>query len=137
MINPARVQVDQAISERDLQDQVVSLARLLGYRVHHTRPARRQDGTWSTPLQGDPGFPDLVIVGHGLLVFVELKIQRGRMTPEQREWSRELARVGVGDGPCHEYGGSRVTVWAPLRPSGFPDLEALLHEHAAARRSAT
>ena len=37
--------------ERDFQRAVVELARLMGWRVHHTRPALTQRGRWITPIR--------------------------------------------------------------------------------------
>lgn len=71
------------MSERDLQDAVVALARTLGYLTYHTHDSRRSA----------PGFPDLVMVHprSGALIFAELKSASGRVTAEQDEWLRALA----------------------------------------------
>jgi hypothetical protein len=61
------------MTERDFQRAVVELARLMGWRVHHTRPALTQRGRWLTPIQGDAGFPDLVLCRPPRLVLAELK----------------------------------------------------------------
>jgi hypothetical protein len=80
-------------TERDLMAAVLDLARLLGWRVAHFRPARTERG-WRTPVEGDgAGFPDLVLVRGERLVFAELKGSRGRVTPAQSEWLRALSAV--------------------------------------------
>lgn len=80
-------------TERDLMAVVLDLARLLGWRVAHFRPARTERG-WRTPVEGDgAGFPDLVLVRGRRLVFAELKGPRGRVTPAQSEWLRALSAV--------------------------------------------
>ena len=79
------------MTEAELQNAVVDLARLLGYLVHHSRPAQNRKGKWSTPIQGDAGFPDLCIAGKGRLLFVELKSEEGKMSVEQEVWRDELA----------------------------------------------
>ena len=76
---------DALLSEKDLLAQVRELAETLGYRVYHTHDSRRSE----------PGFPDLVIAGHGRLWFVELKSQQGRVTAPQREWLGALAATGA------------------------------------------
>lgn len=77
--------------ERQFQQQVIELAQLLGYRVAHFRPALRQSGRWATPVAANgAGFPDLVLVGRGRVIFVELKSERGRLTPAQSEWRDAL-----------------------------------------------
>jgi hypothetical protein len=85
------------MSERDHQDAIIEAARTLGYLVHHDRPARREDGTWATHVQGDPGFPDLVIAGYGHIFFVELKVPSNRMTKAQHEWMTFLQAAADGD----------------------------------------
>lgn len=90
------------MSEGQLQSAVIEMARLLRWRVHHDRPARRSDGSWSTPVQGDPGFPDLLLVRRGTVLAVELKSERGRLTTEQERWLAELGGAGV-----------LVAVWRP------------------------
>lgn len=84
-----------AISERELQDAVADVARTLGWRVFHSRPARTSKG-WRTPVQYDgKGYVDLTLVheGRGRLIFAELKSDKGRTTPEQDAWLAGLERV--------------------------------------------
>lgn len=81
-------------TEAECQRAIVAAASILGYRVHHTRPARSQRG-WSTPIQGHPGFPDLVIVGHGRCFIVELKRRGNKPTADQVHWINQLSMAGV------------------------------------------
>jgi hypothetical protein len=75
------------VSEAQLQKAVIELAQLLGWRVAHFRPAMTQSGRWVTAVQGDgKGFPDLVLARAGVVLFVELKSAKGRLSPEQQEW---------------------------------------------------
>ncbi|MGL5908712.1 MAG: VRR-NUC domain-containing protein [Phycicoccus sp.] len=69
---------------------VIDLARWHGWHVSHFRPARTAAG-WRTAVQGHPGFPDLVLARAGLVLFRELKTDRGVVTAEQRAW---LAAIG-------------------------------------------
>lgn len=80
-------------SERELLDAVVELAKLLGWRVAHQRPARRLDGRWTTAIQGHPGFPDLVLLRPPRLIFAELKAISGRVDFEQATWLNGLNNV--------------------------------------------
>lgn len=81
--------------EADLQNGVIELARLLGYRVAHFRPALTTKG-WRTPVEADgKGFPDLVLARPGRLIFAELKGDTGRPTLEQGEWLSALAAAGA------------------------------------------
>lgn len=114
------------LTENQFQEKVVALAQARGWLVHHTRPARWADGSWSTPLQGDPGFPDLVCARRGRLIVAELKSERGLLTSSQRGWLRGLT------GLTHEYwatptetraGVVLVAVW---RPSDWPHIVEVL-----------
>lgn len=82
--------LERATTEAELQVAVIDLARLRGWLVHHTRPARLSSGGWRTPIQGHAGYPDLTMARGGRLVFAELKSQRGRLTPDQAVWINEL-----------------------------------------------
>ena len=60
------------MTEADLQQAVIECARTLGWMVAHFRPALRQSGRWSTPVQADgKGFPDLVLARAGRVIFAE------------------------------------------------------------------
>ena len=81
------------LSEADFQRQIVELAHLQGWLVHHTRPAQNRRGQWATPIQGDPGFPDLVLARDGRIIFAELKSEKGKLTHEQEGWLQQLRPV--------------------------------------------
>jgi hypothetical protein len=89
------------ISEAELTSAIVECAKFFGYRVAHFRPARTRHG-WRTPMQGDVGFPDLVMAGFGRLIFVELKSGKGRVAVDQAQWLGLLRDAG-----CEVY------VWRP------------------------
>ena len=74
------------LSERDFTTKVIDRAKAMGWRVFHPRPARTSQG-WRTAGQGTPkGFPDCVIAQDGVLLLVELKSQKGKLTDEQKDW---------------------------------------------------
>lgn len=81
-------------SESECQATIVKAATILGYRVHHARPAQGRKG-WRTPIIGHPGFCDLVIAGHGKCFFVELKRRPNRLDPAQQAWIDELEAAGM------------------------------------------
>jgi hypothetical protein len=93
-------QIAAAMSEAELQRYVIEAARWQGWMVHHCRVAQRQSGQWSTPIQGDPGFPDLVLIhkASGRLVFAELKRERGVVTTAQTDWLSALMTASALSG---------------------------------------
>lgn len=102
------------ITEDDLKRAVIDTAKIHGWRVHHSRPARTQNG-WRTPVEGHAGLPDLVLARDGQVLLVELKSDTGRTTADQEKW---LAAAG-GQG----------RLW---RPRHWPEI---LVELSAPRRS--
>ncbi len=95
--------LDSKMTEKEWLSQVLQLARANNWLCYHTRDARRSD----------PGFPDLVMVRDGRLIFAELKTEKGRMSKAQINWAWELRQVA----------GLHVQVW---RPSDWPQVEAAL-----------
>lgn len=92
-------------TEAQFQQQVIDLARLHKWRVAHFRPARTSRG-WRTPVAADgSGFPDLVLARNGVVIFAELKSQRGVLSNEQRAWA---AQLGIA--------------WRLWRPRDLPDI---------------
>lgn len=101
------------LSESDLQKVIVDYAILHRWMCHHSRPARMQSGKWATPLQGHKGLPDLILARDGVVIFAELKAERGRVSPEQRQW---LEAIGCGSSHA-------CFVW---RPSDWPTIVEIL-----------
>lgn len=82
------------MTEAQLQDAIVGMARVLGWRVAHFGALRTAD-SWRTPARYDAaGFPDLVLV-RDRVVFVEVKGHRGVLRPEQSDWARALGGAGA------------------------------------------
>lgn len=80
--------------EADFQRIIVSVAQYFGWMVTHFRAAMNQSGRWSTPMQGDKGFPDTVLARDGVVIFAELKTNKGRVSAEQRSWLNHLGEQG-------------------------------------------
>lgn len=91
---PPRFRGERA-SEQECQAEVVKLARMMGYRVLAIRPARGRGGRWETPIQGDPGYPDLTLAHpRAGLIFVELKRHPNKLEPAQSLWRDALKAAG-------------------------------------------
>lgn len=107
---PARLRGDRAL-ERDCQTTVVTAARMLGYRVLSIRPAFSK-GKYSTPIQGDPGYPDLTLVHPKVgVLFVELKRHPNRLEPDQEIWAGVMLDAGL----------TWRLVWVPEHLDSFID----------------
>jgi len=85
------------MTEAEFQSAVIEVARLRGWLVMHQRPAQIRPGRWATAIQGDAGFPDLVLARPraGELIFAELKREKGRVSVMQKVWLRTLAAAGA------------------------------------------
>ena len=71
-------------SEKDLMQMLMDAAMVNQWAIYHTHDSRRSD----------PGFPDLVLVKNGVLLFFELKQQKGRVSVHQQAWIDALSAVG-------------------------------------------
>lgn len=82
-------------TEAQCQDTIIEAAMALGFLVHHCRASRTQSGRWATAVQGNVGFPDLVIVGFGKVIAIELKRHPRKPSAEQIHWLAALSAAGV------------------------------------------
>lgn len=115
------------MTERELQKGVIDCARLFGWRVAHFRAAQTARG-WRTPVEADgAGFPDLVLVRDGRLLFVELKGDGGRVRTEQADWLTALHKVGI---PVEAH------VWRPTDWTDGTIEQTLRPEHLTVRGAA-
>lgn len=92
---------EERISEAGFQSIVTTLARLQGWLDYHTYDSQRSR----------EGFPDLVLVRERV-IFAELKAQKGKVAPAQREWGKRLLKAGA-----------EVYLW---RPSDLDDIKQVL-----------
>lgn len=82
------------ILEADWQKMVLDLAKVMGWRIAHFRPALTTKG-WRTPVAADgAGFPDLFLV-RDRLIAIELKREKSKLTEQQKEWIRALLNAQV------------------------------------------
>ncbi len=79
------------MSEAAFLTAVIALAHEHGWLVAHFRPAVLRSGQWATHMQGDKGFPDLVLARKGRIVIAELKREDGQLSEGQRAWLAEMA----------------------------------------------
>jgi hypothetical protein len=90
--------------EKEFQDRVASLARIHKWKCYSVPDSRR--ATLS-------GFPDLTLFRNGRLIFAELKREKGRVSPAQKDIMDELAKI-----PC-----ASVYLW---RPSNWDEIIKIL-----------
>ena len=108
------------MTEKQLLQVVLDLARLTGWLAYHTHDSRRSA----------EGFPDLVLchARHPWLVFAELKVGKGKLTKAQQEWQNALAILGAA---CEESWAFQKRLWTsfsknsvrwrePVRPMEEP-----------------
>lgn len=117
--------VNNAMSEADFQHWLIQAARALGWMVHHSRTTKtqRRDGStvYHTPLSGDAGFFDLVLMhqDHGI-IFAELKSQRGSMSVDQKAWFNTVHSAQLSRNP------TRLVMVRLWRPSDRDRIERIL-----------
>lgn len=104
---PARLAPD-LLTERQWQQQVLELAQWLGWRCFHPY----------TSVRSTPGWPDLAMVRSGRAIFAELKTERGKVTPAQRDWLADLGAVP----------GVEAYLW---RPRHWEDVQCVLRAERA------
>lgn len=82
--------INGKLTEAAFQKQVIDLAHVYGWRVAHFRPSRatvKGKETYRTAVAADgQGFPDLVLVRRGVVLFRELKTDDGKASAEQLQW---------------------------------------------------
>lgn len=85
------------VKERDWTRLVIDTAQRGGWMVHHDLPAQKANGRWATWIDGNAGFPDLVLAHPhlGQVLFVELKVGKNRTTTAQDNWLHTFALAGV------------------------------------------
>lgn len=96
------------LSEARFQKQVVELAELLHWGVWHDRATNQRSAcrackaplrcaacaTPATVVRNPAGLLDLILIRRPRVLWVELKSDRGRLTPEQRATISDLRACG-------------------------------------------
>ena len=87
----------RSMSEADLQRLVTDALEATGWQWLHVRPGQTRHG-WRVPVSGPlgAGWPDLYALhpGRGQCRYLELKAERGRLTPEQERVHATLREAG-------------------------------------------
>ena len=87
MTRNARQLLDAAQSEADYQEQIIQLAEDTGWLVWHDTDSRRNSA----------GLPDLLMVRGPVLLFIEVKTEKGKVSPEQEAFINRLKQVKYVD----------------------------------------
>ena len=82
----------RAVTEREWQNLVIGLATSRGWKHYHPPDNKPVNGRIQKVVAG---FPDLVMIKGDRLVFVELKRETGRVSPEQVDWLASLRATGA------------------------------------------
>ena len=101
------------IDEKAFQAMVIETAKWYDWRIFHPLTMRNVAGRYLTPMIGDAGFPDLVLVHPKRgVIFAELKTQKGSLSNGQKLWRADL-----------EAAGANYYLW---RPQDFPNIQKTL-----------
>ncbi len=90
------------LTEAELQQKITDRAEALGWLVYHTYDSRRSSA----------GFPDLFLCRGSRALAIEVKSERGRVSPAQDGW---LGALGL----------TKVETWL-VRPSDWSLIEGFL-----------
>lgn len=96
------------MTEKQLQAAIIDAARLLGWRVQWTHDSRHSPA----------GYPDLTLVRARpgeppRLLFVELKTERGVVSPEQAAWLHDLVTLSACASALGQPSLVQACVWRP------------------------
>ena len=84
--------------EYQRQQRITRALRQYGWLHTHFRPLRTEAG-YRTPLSGDKGYPDITAVhpDRGILLFIEVKANRGMYSDDQKMWLGALGHIACDD----------------------------------------
>lgn len=100
----------RAVTEKQWHSTVESMLKLNGWRYFHAPDNKPGPGGYIQNIKA--GYPDFHAVRGRRSIYIELKRETGKTTPEQDAWLADLKAAG------HE-----TYVW---RPSDAPDLQRVL-----------
>lgn len=79
-----------SVSEAQLRARVVQLAHAAGWRVFSLPIAKTR-----RPVKDAVGYPDLTLARHGDVLWLELKVDGGRLSEDQEHWLSALPNAYV------------------------------------------
>ena len=97
------------MTETAFTTELLKWAKVYHWRSFHVRNSGYGGNTF---VQGDRGFPDLVLVRPPRLIFAELKVGKNKTTVDQQRWLIDLDLVAA---QATEYNkiGIETYVWKP------------------------
>ena len=98
------------LTEAQFATQVEDLLTRFGWMFYHVYEQFKH------AKRSSKGFPDYVAMRNGRLLFIEIKSQHGKLSPDQQTWLEGLARCQSGDMP-------EIYVWWP---AAFDDILEIL-----------
>lgn len=124
--------LDRSVSERAFQAAVIEMAQRLHWLVFHASDrAPSEENRDYRALEA--GFPDLVLVKGGVLIFAELKTDTGKLRAQQARWLLALDSVAANHAPDEPFDMDadearalscvKVKLW---RPRDWPEIEETL-----------
>ncbi len=103
--------LSRQVSEGEFMQQVIQLAKIMGWKVYHTQDSRKSV----------EGFPDLVLLRRKRMIVAELKSLSGRTTNQQTEWLNAFRVAEV-----------QTYLWTP---DDWPEIERELRAESQIDRS--
>lgn len=73
------------MKEAEFAKRIEETANYLGLRWHHETDSRKSKA----------GFPDYTFVGLNGIMFLEIKADKGRVSPQQQAWIESLHRIAI------------------------------------------
>lgn len=82
------------MTEQQFTNSLLEWAKVYGWRRFHVRNSGARG---LSQVQGDKGFPDLVLVRPPRLIFAELKVGRNKVADAQSEWLTALNDASLAE----------------------------------------
>lgn len=76
------------LTENELKGVILKMAYAKGWCVYHVPQSTMHNG-------GGKGYPDLTLARDGEVLWLELKQEKGRLSPDQAGWQLALPRMEV------------------------------------------